>query len=58
MKGRTVPVKFELSLMKVRSSLRTTIPKEICEYLKLNKGDKILMWVDDGHIIIEKKKRD
>lgn len=53
-----MPVKFELSLMQVRTSLRTTIPKEICEYVHLKKGDKILMWVDNSHIVMEKKQEE
>jgi AbrB family looped-hinge helix DNA binding protein len=51
----TVPIKFELSIMQVGSSLRVTIPKEIAQYLNLKKGETVSMWVDDSHIIIEKK---
>jgi AbrB family looped-hinge helix DNA binding protein len=52
----TVPVKFELSIMQVGSSLRVTIPKEISKYLNLKKGDTVSMWIDNSHIIVEKKK--
>ena len=49
-----VPIKFKISVVQVGKSLKVTIPKEICEYLKLKKGDKVHMWVDNKHIIIEK----
>jgi AbrB family looped-hinge helix DNA binding protein len=48
-------IKFEISVVQVSSSLRVTIPKEICEHIGLRKGDKISMWIDDHHITIEKK---
>ncbi len=49
-----MPIKFKISVVQVGKSLKVTIPKEICEYLKLKKGDKVHMWVDNKHIIIEK----
>jgi len=51
-----LPVKFEVSVVLVGKSLKVTIPKEVCHYLALTKGDKVSMWVDDTHIIIEKVK--
>ena len=51
-----MPVKFELSVMQVGNSLRVTIPKEVAKHLDLKKGDTVEMWVDNSHIIIEKKK--
>lgn len=51
-----MPIKFDLSVMQVGSSLRVTIPKEIARYLNLKKGETVSMWVDDSHIVIEKKK--
>jgi len=53
----TMPVKFEVSVMRVGNSLRATIPKEIAAHLTLKKGDIIIMWVDNSHIIMEKKKK-
>jgi hypothetical protein len=32
-----------------------TIPKEICEHVNLKKGDMVSMWVDNSHVVIEKK---
>ena len=51
-----VPVKFELSVMQVGNSLRITIPKEVAKHLELEKGDVVELWVDNQHIIVEKKK--
>ena len=51
----TMPVKFKLSVMQVGNSLRITIPKEIAEHLQIKKGDTVQLWVDDTHIIVEKK---
>jgi antitoxin component of MazEF toxin-antitoxin module len=50
-----LPVKFEISVVLVGKSLKVTIPKEICEHLQLNKGDRISMWADNSHVIFEKK---
>lgn len=50
-----MPVKFQVSVVLVGKSLKVTVPKEICEYVGLKKGDAVSMWVDDSHIIIEKK---
>ena len=36
-------------------SLKVTIPVEIVRHLDLKKGDVVEMWVDNKHIIIEKK---
>jgi AbrB family looped-hinge helix DNA binding protein len=45
-----------MSVVLVGRSLRITVPKEICEYLSLKKGDTVSMWVDDSHLIVEKKR--
>jgi len=50
-----MPIKFELSVMQVGNSFRVTIPKEIAKYLDINKGDSVEMWVDNGHIVVQKK---
>jgi len=52
-----MPVKFELSVMQVGNSLRITIPKEVAAHLKIKKGDIVELWVDNQHIIIQKKER-
>lgn len=51
----TMPVKFELSVMQVGNSLRITIPKEVAAHLKIKKGDTVELWVDNNHVIVEKK---
>jgi antitoxin component of MazEF toxin-antitoxin module len=51
----TVPVKFEVSVVLVGTSLKVTIPREMCKHLDLKKGDKVSMWADNNHIVIEKK---
>ncbi|MBN2260468.1 MAG: AbrB/MazE/SpoVT family DNA-binding domain-containing protein [Clostridiales bacterium] len=50
-----MPVKFEISVVQVGKSLKVTIPVEIARHMDLNKGDHVEMWVDNSHIIIEKK---
>lgn len=51
-----MPVKFTLKAAQVGNSMKVTIPKEICEYLKIEKGDLLQMWAENSHLIIEKKK--
>jgi AbrB family looped-hinge helix DNA binding protein len=53
----SMPVKFEISVVLVGKSLKITIPKEIAKHLNLKKGDTVLMWVDNTHIIVEMKDR-
>ena len=50
-----MPVKFEISVVQVGRSLKTTIPVEIARHINLKKGDVVLMWVDNNHIMIQKK---
>ena len=50
-----MPVKFHISVVQVGKSLKITVPKEICEYLGLRKGNIVSMWVDDSHLIVEKR---
>jgi bifunctional DNA-binding transcriptional regulator/antitoxin component of YhaV-PrlF toxin-antitoxin module len=52
-----MPVKFEVSVMQVGSSLRITVPKEIAVHLEIKKGDSIEMWADNSHVVIQKKKQ-
>ena len=51
-----MPVKFEISVVQVGKSLKVTIPVEVARHLNIKKGDTVEMWVDNGHIILEKKK--
>jgi len=51
-----MPVKFEVSAMQVGTSIRITLPKEVREHLNVQKGDKLVMYADNSHVIIEKKK--
>ena len=48
-------MKFELSVMQVGNSLRITIPVEVAKHLDIQKGDVVELWVDNQHIIVEKK---
>jgi AbrB family looped-hinge helix DNA binding protein len=50
-----MPLKLEVSVMQVGSSLRITIPKQVAAHLGLKKGDIVLISVDNGHAILEKK---
>jgi AbrB family looped-hinge helix DNA binding protein len=50
-----MPVKFEVSVMQVGSSLRITIPKEVAQHLQVKKGDRLVMYADNSHVILEKK---
>jgi bifunctional DNA-binding transcriptional regulator/antitoxin component of YhaV-PrlF toxin-antitoxin module len=51
-----MPTKFTISIVQVGKSLKVTIPKEICAQYSLRKGDKIEMWADNSHVVIQKKK--
>ena len=51
-----MPVKFKISVVLVGKSLKITIPKEIVEHLELKKGDTVIMWADNSHVILEKNK--
>ena len=50
-----MPVPFKIKVVQVGKSLKITIPKEICDYLNIRKGDVVAMWTDNGHIVVEKK---
>ncbi|MGA3289478.1 MAG: AbrB/MazE/SpoVT family DNA-binding domain-containing protein [Candidatus Bathyarchaeia archaeon] len=50
-----MPVKFEVSVMQNEKSVRVTIPKELAAHLELKKGDSVIMWADNSHVIMEKK---
>ncbi len=46
------PLQFQVS------SARVTLPKPIVDYLKIQEGDTVLIYVDDHKIIVEPKKDD
>ena len=50
-----MPVKFEVKAVQVGNSLKVTIPVEVTRHLGIKKGDTVEMWVDNSHIILEKK---
>jgi looped-hinge helix DNA binding domain, AbrB family len=51
-----MPIKLEVSVMQVGTSLRITIPKEVAAHLDLKKGDTVQFWADNDHVYFEKKK--
>lgn len=48
-------MKFEIKIVQVGNSLKITIPKEIAKHLEIKKGGTVQLWVDNQHIIVEKK---
>ena len=51
-----MPVKFRMSLMSVKGSIRMTIPKEIIEALSLKPKDTVLVSLTDSTILVEPEK--
>ena len=50
-----MPIQFEMSVVKVGNSLRMTIPKEIVRAMNLEKGDTLLVGMNNGDMIVKKK---
>jgi len=50
-----MPVEFEIKVVQVGNSLKITVPKEMAKHIGLKKGDTIVMWADNSHILIKKK---
>jgi bifunctional DNA-binding transcriptional regulator/antitoxin component of YhaV-PrlF toxin-antitoxin module len=50
-----MPVKFKISVVLVGKSLKVTIPIPLAEHLQIKKGDTVVMWADDGHVVLEKQ---
>ena len=50
-----MPIQFEMSVVKVGNSLRMTIPKEIVRSMNLEKGDTLLVGMNNGDMIVKKK---
>jgi len=46
---------FEISVVKVGGSLRMTIPKEIASAMKIDKGDKLEVTMNNGEMVVKKK---
>ena len=53
-----MPIKFEVSVMQVGSSLRITVPRQVAKHLDIKKGDKLVMYSDNSHVILAKKEQD
>jgi len=51
-----MPIKFKRSILESAGSLRVNIPKEVADYLNIEKGDTVFVYVDNGRMIVEKKK--
>jgi len=43
-----------IGLSKVSGKAQTTIPKDVLEALKLSSGDKIVYFMEDGKIYVQK----
>ena len=50
-----MPVKFKVKAVKIGNSIRMTIPKEIVDHLNVEPGDTLHVWVDNNHLVVEKK---
>lgn len=50
-----MPVKFEMKVVQVGNSLKVTIPVEVARHLELEKGNTVELWVDNNHMIVQKK---
>ena len=53
----TLPIKFERTVIQSGRSLLVNIPSEIAKYLKLDKGDTVFVYVDNGRMIVEKEQK-
>ena len=51
-----MPIEFKIKVVAIGDSLRVTIPKEICEALKIKRGDTVAMTTNNSEIIIRKAK--
>ncbi|GAI17403.1 unnamed protein product [marine sediment metagenome] len=52
-----MPVKFKRGIFKSGDSFRVTIPMEIVRALDLKEKEKLSIWLDNSHIIMEKVKK-
>jgi hypothetical protein len=49
-----MPITFERAVFKSGDSYRVTIPMEIIRALNIKEKEKLRIWLDNSHIIIEK----
>jgi bifunctional DNA-binding transcriptional regulator/antitoxin component of YhaV-PrlF toxin-antitoxin module len=49
-----MPITFERAVFKSGDSYRITIPMEIIRALDIKEKEKLRIWLDNSHIIIEK----
>jgi hypothetical protein len=52
--GVYMPIAFERAVFKSGDSYRVTIPMEIIRALNIKEKEKLKIWLDNSHIIIEK----
>jgi len=50
-----MPVEFEISVVQVGKSLKVTIPVELAKHIGVKRGDKIIMYADNSHLVIKQK---
>jgi len=50
-------VKFKVKVGEVGNSLRVTIPKELAEHIQTKKGDTLIIYADNSHLVLEKEKK-
>ena len=50
-----MPIEFEISVVKVGNSLRMTIPKEIARAMRVDKGDVLLVSMNNSEMVVRKK---
>jgi antitoxin component of MazEF toxin-antitoxin module len=51
-----MPITFERTVFKSGDSLRVTIPMEIVRALDIKEKEALKIWLDEPHIVMEKKK--
>jgi len=51
---KNMPVPFEVKAVKIGNSIRMTIPKQICSYLKIEEGDTLEITVQDSQMVVKK----
>ena len=49
-----VPVPFKVTAVKIGNSIRMTIPKQIVDYLKIERGDTLEVTVQDSEMVVKK----
>jgi len=49
-----MPLRIKIKAVKIGSSTRMTIPKEVCEALNIKPGDILNVGLTNGSMIVEK----